>query len=74
MCLTTSTKSDCLVLPRADYKQFLTKKLNHHVITDDESMEASIYQRVRTIESVVFEEYCAELLADRQEINPIYEY
>ncbi len=71
MCLTTSTKSDCLVLPQADYQKFLTKKLAPKVITDDESMEASIYQRVRTIESVLFDEYCSELLAYRQEIDPI---
>lgn len=71
MCLTTSTKSDCLVLPQADYQKFWTKKLFPTVDTDDESMEASIYQRVRTIESVLFDEYCSELLAYRQEIDPI---
>lgn len=71
MCLTTSTKRDCLVLSQADYQKFLTKKLAPQVITDDESMEASIYQRVRTIESFLFDEYCSELLTYRQEIDPL---
>ncbi len=71
MCLTTLTKNNCLVLPQADYQQFLTKELVPNVVNDDESMEASIYQRVRTIESVLFDEYCSELLAYRQEIDPM---
>ncbi len=60
MCLTTSSKNNCLVLPKAGYQKFLTKELVPKVVTDDESMEASIYQRVRTIESVLFDEYCSE--------------
>ena len=71
MCLTTSIKSNCLVLPQADYKKILNKKLVSKVVADDESMEASIYQRVRTIESVLFDEYCSELVAYRQEIDPM---
>ena len=71
MCLTTLTKNNCLVLPQADYQKFLTRELVTNVINDDESMEASIRQRLRTIESVLFDEYCSELLAYRQEIDPI---
>lgn len=71
MLLTAPTNRDCLLLPKTDYDHSFSKKLVHQVVADDESTEASIRQRVRNIESNLFDEYWSELLAYKQELSPI---
>ena len=54
---------------QGDREKFLTKKMLLKINTDDELREASIRQRVRYLENNLFDEYWAELLTDREEID-----
>ncbi|HEY9767647.1 MAG TPA: hypothetical protein V6C71_03955 [Coleofasciculaceae cyanobacterium] len=63
------TKNDYMILPKADYEESFAQKLAFPAVADDDSIEASIDQRVRNIKSNLFDEYWSELLTYRQEIG-----
>ena len=48
-----------------DYEKSFNKKLTVNAIADDELREASIRQRIRDLENIIFDEYWDELLAER---------
>ncbi|MDJ0533510.1 MAG: hypothetical protein QNJ70_13645 [Xenococcaceae cyanobacterium MO_207.B15] len=53
-----------------DYEKSFNKKLTLNAIADDELREASIRQRIRDIENIIFDEYWDELLSDKLQRCP----
>ncbi len=60
MHFTTLAKNELTVLPTVHCKQ---------LVIEDELEEASIYQRIETIDNRLFDEYRSELLTYKQEIS-----